>query len=520
MAVEKTDIGRYVDRRDEDLGKILRDRLDLYVAPDAVTASDDNVGTSSEAPLRSLNAAIRRVNEYSLAKAPAVVHLSSATYLWSETLGSIPLQQPIALVGDGAGQEDDDGFSELQTAAAAAAGTGQRVVVDPVGGLTTNVFQGKTIEILSGAAAGDRRTIRNNTATDIIPQIKFSAVVSPGDLFRIVEPAVHVSFGATGFGPGTPIHVSGIGSPGSTSPEVQPQADTSPIKSSLLLSNLNLIDTAGVNLFQMQSTMVYCAGVQMEGATHYFSADQFSCVWSGYDIEGGGNGTAFRLPYELGLADDEDDWQGWGLALLDGAVPYIRNLRGCLVWVDNNTTSSGIYESSWKLRAGAFRNDTFNLSRGGFAARTSTRLFFETLDTNLPFLIQAQGVAGTPAIRAGSGAYIRLENVAIEMGSVAGVGVIAGTIHLHGSTGGAGGRIFLGDNVSITAPDVAVGATCGGLVSYHDAPTLPSAPTTEIATWVGDTAGVATATGTFAGLATGAVLLAVAGDGTVIMRVP
>lgn len=55
------------------------------------------------------------------------------------------------------------------------------------GGLTPGALDGKTIEILDGAAAGDRRTIRDNTDTVIVPCAEFSAVPT-GASYRIIEP--------------------------------------------------------------------------------------------------------------------------------------------------------------------------------------------------------------------------------------------------------------------------------------------------------------------------------------------
>ncbi len=55
------------------------------------------------------------------------------------------------------------------------------------GGLTPDALEGKTIEILDGSAAGDRRTIAENTATNIIPNTEFTADPT-GASFRVVEP--------------------------------------------------------------------------------------------------------------------------------------------------------------------------------------------------------------------------------------------------------------------------------------------------------------------------------------------
>lgn len=83
---------------------------------------------------------------------------------------------------------------ELEPSTAALGGTGQTVVV--TSGLTLDEYVGKTIEILTGAAAGDRRTIRDNTTTNITPCERFSAAVASGDTFRICEPAAVIDLDA------------------------------------------------------------------------------------------------------------------------------------------------------------------------------------------------------------------------------------------------------------------------------------------------------------------------------------
>ena len=56
------------------------------------------------------------------------------------------------------------------------------------GSLSVGALDGLTIEILSGAAQGDRRTVRNNDAADIYPCAEFTAPIVAGDSFRIIEP--------------------------------------------------------------------------------------------------------------------------------------------------------------------------------------------------------------------------------------------------------------------------------------------------------------------------------------------
>lgn len=90
-------------------------RIDLYVAPNAAAASDLNVGTSPSLPLATLDAAFDIVGQYSFVRHPIVVHLASGTYNWDLDLAFAFLAAPVVIIGDGAGQEGDDGFVELLT---------------------------------------------------------------------------------------------------------------------------------------------------------------------------------------------------------------------------------------------------------------------------------------------------------------------------------------------------------------------------------------------------------------------
>lgn len=173
------------------LAKATGARIDLYVAP--AVGDDSGPGTAAQ-PLATLDEAIRRLNYYAEISADPlgsglgfVIHLASSNaYSWGVTVGPHLLNESVVVICDGAGQPGDDGFVELLASTAAVAGSSIVQVVTG-GGLGTNTYRDKTIEILTGAAAGDRRTIRDHTDTTIIPYYAFSAAIAAGDTFRIVE---------------------------------------------------------------------------------------------------------------------------------------------------------------------------------------------------------------------------------------------------------------------------------------------------------------------------------------------
>lgn len=71
---------------------------------------------------------------------------------------------------------------------AALSGTGVSVIKSS--GLTIDQYIDNWIRMLSGAAVGQRRLIKSNTATDIVPVRDFSVAPAAGDLYTIETPLV------------------------------------------------------------------------------------------------------------------------------------------------------------------------------------------------------------------------------------------------------------------------------------------------------------------------------------------
>lgn len=156
-------------------------RMDLYVR--AADGDDDNEGSSTY-PLETLQAAVDRIPH--LVDGIVVIHVGPHTgdgYAMFELSDRI-LRQNIFFYADGGGG-GTDGFTELVAATPALAGSTAQTV--KTSGLAVD-YGGKTIEILTGAAAGDRRTLQVTTATDLTVARSFTAAVAEGDSYRIVEP--------------------------------------------------------------------------------------------------------------------------------------------------------------------------------------------------------------------------------------------------------------------------------------------------------------------------------------------
>lgn len=151
--------------------------VDLYVT----TTGDDFLGDGSQAnPFATPTRAAAAIGPHGLAR----VHMASGTYS-SPRLRS--LKGPVVFVGDGAGQPGDDGLTVELAPAAAGVGTGASTIV---GVFAPGAFDGFAIQMLSGAAIGQRRTIVETTATDLIPIRDFDPAPAAGDSYRVVSPAI------------------------------------------------------------------------------------------------------------------------------------------------------------------------------------------------------------------------------------------------------------------------------------------------------------------------------------------
>lgn len=162
----------------------------VYVA---TTGNDSNAGTIA-APKATLAGAYALLPKF-LAGA-FVVHFATGTYNFATAPAHAEDTQAgfIVLIGDGASQAGDDGFTTMSTGTA---NTGSSLgTFVTTGGLTASALVGYTIEITSGAAVGCRRLINENTTTDInldypLTDSSGTAVsAASGVTYRIIKPAV------------------------------------------------------------------------------------------------------------------------------------------------------------------------------------------------------------------------------------------------------------------------------------------------------------------------------------------
>ena len=292
-------------------------RTDLYVRQAAANASDTNAGTAAQ-PLETLDRAIELANGLRATGDDVVIHLgphTNAGYVWTETIVGPPLGDGLfVIIGDGA-TDPAGGFTEVASFTAEPFSSKAGVVV-PAPALTPDAYLGLTIEVVTGAAAGDRRLVRNNTANTIVPVSAFTAPIAPGDTVRIVKPSITVL--APGFSaPGGTLTLAR--NLGGYVPNFVRNNET-PSSGHLYLMQLDfsvqLIDPAIPYAFAyLENTSLVVAGVQHRSVI--LASDMKSGAMYGMDtdevetFEPGPDG--IKGAFELALSPSVKAWRGWGV---------------------------------------------------------------------------------------------------------------------------------------------------------------------------------------------------------------
>jgi len=278
------------------------EEMDIYVR--AADGSDSNLGTISE-PLATLTEAVNRIPFHVNHTIRIHVGPHTGSGYQRPTISQKALNENIYIIGDGGGGVTD-GFTEILSSTAALAGSTDRIVKSS--GLSTSQYGGfgqywgATIEILSGAAAGDRRTILNNTATDIVPNAPFTAAIGTGDLYRIVTPETTIYYTDQN----NTILCSGLGV------FIDEQFAESRGKS-LFLINFKVDTNQSVLKLSMYNSSVIFLGVELSKKSNLLisSGTAISGIES---VNGITDYNILSVVADLGVPNQKS-WAGWGMSI-------------------------------------------------------------------------------------------------------------------------------------------------------------------------------------------------------------
>lgn len=315
-------------------------------------ATDGKAGASGKnaAEPMTFASAVALVNNRRIA---GVVTLELAAGLYPlETFENIALDATLYVKGP-------DGGTAIAGAGDGIAGAGTAVGNIVNAGLTINALAGFTIEMTSGLASGEKRTIHSNTATGIVPSHLFVGAVAQNDTYRVYQPSARIGFGQD------ESSILARNVLGGASINTLQNSGSDILAPALTLVNVGLMAsslTSGVSRMAVVNSTVRCYGTLISsedaGSFPIFSADQRSFFSAGFDIDSAfAAGRVAQLPLDDGLASSNIEWSGWGLTYGPGVAPFMTlglpEFRGiiCAVQISMNV-DGGI----WRIRGGSCIN--------------------------------------------------------------------------------------------------------------------------------------------------------------------
>lgn len=242
---------------------------------------------------------------------PIVIHVGSGNYVYSAFSAFIQsnISVPVYILGDGAGQAGETGFTVVDAGVAGAGSTSGSV---NFGVGSTDLYAGLTLEFTAGALVNQRRTISHNTTTALTPAARFTAAPTAGDAFQIKRPSANFDM-QVGCNLG-----AGVGYGQAESP--------------LVLVNVNLTGPNEDTAIRIAGAHVLMYGVTMRGEGQLVIVDSTVHAGTLYadasDTYGAfGNLLPFQgttnFPVNTDYVDDQlteisaslFNWNGWGLSV-------------------------------------------------------------------------------------------------------------------------------------------------------------------------------------------------------------
>lgn len=444
--------------------------IHLYVEP--TDGRDTNIGTVATKPLKTIAAAVAKIPHQH--DHHVFIHLANGIYSWTKAITSQGTGV-VALIGDGAGQPGQDGFTQLVAPSAAQSGSSAIVLVT-AGGLTANQYLGKTVEILTGAAAGNRRSIRSNTTTDLIPTVAFTAAVAASDQYRIVEPAAIIDM--PGFVSANQLYQDFIpffqGLDGGNYNNITGSTQQNPLSRGLLINiRLRGPATSGIlHTMWISGSAVSFYGVEAYGESFLLiAADQSSSIASGGELH-----NRCVVPQGLGLISDGQAWRGWGTYSVSAGQTVgwqmTSAFRGHLC--SNHVFTIAGVPTTWSIWGGGF----FTTTAGSFILDQGAKLRLGPVISSeiKPYVRCEQAAVTATTILVRGGAELHISNVVVEK-SGQGHAIVAQS---SGSGNQANpGRVSIGSGMQITAENSANFALAvynGGEINYRSGTTFTGWP--------------------------------------------
>lgn len=458
--------------------------LDLYISD--INGSDSNDGLSPGAALKTFEPIDVRVpSEIRHLTKIHVGRHGGAGYAFPALFRERLLGQRLYFVGDGAGQLGEDGFTQLFPGsgfATALAGSGSNAVVTT--GLVANDLRRKTIIMETGAAAKDRRSIRNNTTTDIVPARPFSVAVAPGDAFRVVESAVKIDSAAepvSTFYSSADTQIGGVFTAGN-----QPMPRVAFVN--LSFAGFGALQTIGATVFYGVDFDLGTLSIPLLMGTLYAGMDS-----SGLGVSRTALAASLDFPSD---APSETSWAGWGLTGVGGFRLLVRGVPLTGYFVVPGIDGGG--EPQTLILGGALYNGisntlgALNVAQGQIEVGT-------VIASHLP--VEILNLGNGPAVLATDNGDVILENC--DAVASTGDGVVAKSR----------GRVTCRSG-SVTGGRYALNAQFGGRVEFDAGVAL--AGTTQD-TSVND--GSVTQPDTFYAAVGAAIVDTPVNDGTIVQRI-
>ena len=262
-----------------------------------------------------------------------VFHFDSGTHTEFKFPAGWGKNGAVWLVGDGAGQTGDDGYTEVAAAEVSQAGTDTLTVVS-AGAFGGDVV-GAVVEILDGAAAGSLRHI-NQVIGDTAYFTHAITGLTAGDSFRIVQPAAVIEYASDSYVAATAMGVN---------PTTAPIAAHPDVSRCLGMVNLNINYNGGTGTV-FSNCMIVSFGLRLTGigGKAFESCNVFAAPDLSFSVENGWDGI---LPFTSRIsgapataAAVEQEWTGWGISVGNPGVYSFGNFFGYLNQAEGNQRSS------------------------------------------------------------------------------------------------------------------------------------------------------------------------------------